>query len=607
MPSKKMAMPTKRSVEQPDPSHRCVSRHGRPTLKTRDSGFDPVSTNAWSASSARNRVLIRLARCAATARICGPLLFVALSSTLAQANTFTVINNADSGSGSLRQAILDANAIQNSGGTHCAPHSIVFNIPGGGTHTIRPLSALPHFNIPITLDGYTQPGSSLNTQTQGSNAVLAIELDGSLAGASDAIVIGASLPTSPLCPGSLSVISGLVINRFAGAAISMGEEFCATNSFCPVGGVRIQGNFFGTDVSGSIALGNGLGMLRPTLVFGRGSTNNLVGDELASLGGPINPLSQTLNVISAGGADGIYIGSPRADARSQDHHIRNNIIGLNAQGTAALANAGRGITVDMNSTGIAIHDNLISGNVGDGVAIFDSPFMGTALVANGIGIGVGAVPLGNGGDGVLISGNVIGAFVGAPFRLLPFGSASISNNLGAGLFIDGPAQVDASNSSIGGNGGLAIDLAPAGVTPNDPGDGDSGPNELLNKPLIQSAIYDPGTLTTTIAGSLDAAPGSSYEVHFYISNSCDASGFGGGSRFFPLNPGPVVASVTTDASGNAAFSRQTSGLGASFFLTALTRQFSIATGLPGIIVSEFSACRQVVSSADLIFVDGFDP
>ena len=143
----------------------------------------------------------------------------------------------------------------------------------------------------------------------------------------------------------------------------------------------------------------------------------------------------------------------------------------------------------MNGTSIAIHDNLISGNVGDGVAIFDSPFSGTELIANGIGIGVGAVPFGNGGHGVLVSGNVAGALVGKPYLFSPFGSTSISNNLGAGLFIDGTAQVDIVNGSIGGNGGLAIDLAPAGVTPNDPGDGDSGPNELLNKPLIQSAIY----------------------------------------------------------------------------------------------------------------------
>src|SRR5207248_8763451 len=48
---------------------------------------------------------------------------------------FTVTNTNDSGTGSLRQAILDANS--GGGGT------IAFNIPGTGVHTISPLSALP--------------------------------------------------------------------------------------------------------------------------------------------------------------------------------------------------------------------------------------------------------------------------------------------------------------------------------------------------------------------------------------------------------------------------------------------------------------------------------
>jgi hypothetical protein len=556
---------------------------------------------------ARKPVLSGAVRRAPSGRLFSSALLASLLASSALANTFTVGNTSDTGPGSLRQAILDANAMQVTGGTACAPHTIEFNIPGSGTRTIRPLSQLPRFNIPITVDGYSQPGSSVNTQSQGSNAVILIELDGSLAGNSDGLVIGGSIPGSGLCAGSGSVIRGLVINRFAGAAISMGEDTCSVAASCTVGGVRIQGNFFGTDVTGTLPFGNGVGLSRATLLFGSGALNNIVGDEIASVGGPSDPMPQSLNVIAAGGADGIWIGSSRSDARSQEHHIRNNIIGLDAQGTSVLANAGRGITVDLNSTGTAIQENLISGNVGDGVAIFDSPVSSTTVIGNGIGVGVGNLPFGNGGHGVLVTGNVAGTLVGKPYRFTPFGLASISNNMGAGLFVDGPAQVDVVNASIGGNGGLAIDLAPVGVTPNDPGDADGGPNELLNKPLLQSAIFDSGTLTTTITGSLSAAPRSSYEIHFHISNSCDASGFGGGSRFFPLNPPPSVASVSTDASGNATFVRQTSGLGPGQILTAFTRRFATAPGAPALIVSEFSACRQVTSSAELIFADGFDP
>jgi len=72
------------------------------------------------------------------------------------AATFTVTNAGDSGAGSLRQAILDANA-------NIGNDTIVFNIPGTGVHTIVLASALPAITQPVTLDGYTQPGSSANT------------------------------------------------------------------------------------------------------------------------------------------------------------------------------------------------------------------------------------------------------------------------------------------------------------------------------------------------------------------------------------------------------------------------------------------------------------
>ncbi|MFZ2236817.1 MAG: right-handed parallel beta-helix repeat-containing protein [Dokdonella sp.] len=515
-------------------------------------------------------------------------------------------NTLNAGPGSLRQAILDANALQNSGGGHCVGHSIVFNIPGSGVHTIQTLSGLPTFNIPININGYTQPGSIQNNQFQGSNAVLTIELDGSLAGPTDAIVIGSNVTGSPLCPGSNSEIRGLVINRFAGAAISMGEQFCAPTAFCSVGGVVIQGNYFGTDATGNVGLGNGFGLSRPTLVFGLGSTNNIVGDQITSAGGPIDALPMDRNVISAGAADAIYIGSSQSNALSQAHRIRNNYIGTSASGTVALGNGGRGITVAANASNIAIYDNLISNNGSDGVAIFDSSTVGTAVIGNGIGIGLNAVAMGNAGHGVIVAGGARAVTVGARFKFAPPFTASIANNAGAGVFVDDFAQADVGNASISGNGGLAIDLAPLGVTPNDPLDADNGPNELLNKPVIASAIFDAATSITTISGSLAATPNTTYTILFFRNTDCDASGYGGGQTLLSFSPPPSGVVVTTDASGNASFVRQTSYVPANIVLTALTRTFASTTPA-ALIVSEFSACRQVVSTADRIFMTGFDP
>ena len=90
----------------------------------------------------------------------------------ANARTAIVVSNTnDSGPGSLRQAILDANASP-------GPDGIQFSIPGVGPHSILPISPLPTITDPLEIDGYTQPGAAEATETEG--AVLEIELDGSL-------------------------------------------------------------------------------------------------------------------------------------------------------------------------------------------------------------------------------------------------------------------------------------------------------------------------------------------------------------------------------------------------------------------------------------------
>lgn len=525
----------------------------------------------------------------------------------AQAATFTVFNTQDAGAGSLRQAILDANAQQVTGGGACVPHTVVFAIPGTGPFTIRPLSPLPRFNIGITLDGYSQAGASQNTLALGSNAQLMIELDGSLAGAADALVIGAGIPGSGLCSGSGSVIRGLAINRFGGSAISMGEETCPAAASCPVGGVIIQGNHIGTDVTGLLALGNGAAAARPALRFGDFSSFNIVGEQVLVDGGAQLPTPQLRNVIAGNAGDAIYIGASADTALAQSHRVRNNYIGLAASGTAAIPNGGRGVTLAINSSGISIHDNLIGGNVGDGVAVLGNGFFGPGLEGNGIGVGVDGTAIGNGGNGVLVAGLARGAGVARRYPFLPGSvSASIANNGGAGIYVDGSSQVDFVAGSVSDNGGLEIDLAPAGVTPNDPGDGDSGPNDLLNAPVIDSANFDAATVTGTITGTLSAAPSSSYEVYFYLDDACDPSGHGGGQ--IQLNAGliPVFVNVSTDAGGNASYSRQVPFLPPGQFLSAHARRFSTVPGAPALIVSEFSACRQITPLPPLIFANGYE-
>jgi hypothetical protein len=96
-----------------------------------------------------------------------------------------------SGQESLRQAIEDVNADTGTG-----PDTINFNIPGSGVQLIQPLSQLPTITThPVVIDGYTQPGASPNTNdpSLGDNAVLMIELDGSLASQSGPAASGLTL------------------------------------------------------------------------------------------------------------------------------------------------------------------------------------------------------------------------------------------------------------------------------------------------------------------------------------------------------------------------------------------------------------------------------
>src|SRR6187401_1100687 len=106
-----------------------------------------------------------------------PLVFLltAALGNVCSGAVFTVINTDDTGVGSLRQAILDANAL-------AGADTINFNIPGGGgVRTITPQSTLPTITSPVTIDGYTQPGAAANTLAVGDNAVLLIELNGTSA------------------------------------------------------------------------------------------------------------------------------------------------------------------------------------------------------------------------------------------------------------------------------------------------------------------------------------------------------------------------------------------------------------------------------------------
>src|SRR5215213_8922629 len=155
------------------------------------------------------------------------------------ATTFVVTNVNDSGPGSLRQAILDANANPGS-------DVINFNITGPSL-TIQPQLGLPDITDPVVIDGSTQPGFA---------GAPIVELNGSKS-AVRALFVNA--------PGS--TIRGLVINEFHTGAIFIGPAG---------GGSHVEGCYLGTDVTGKIAIPNvgaGVGVF---------SSNNVIGGSTPS-------------------------------------------------------------------------------------------------------------------------------------------------------------------------------------------------------------------------------------------------------------------------------------------------------------------------------------
>src|SRR2546423_6096706 len=134
------------------------------------------------------------------------LLLGLLAARAALGATFTVTTTNDAGAGSLRQAILDANATN---GLDTITFAIDTNLPPA-VHTITPASALPAIADPVTIDGYTQSGSSSNTLANGDNAVLLIEISGATNRGNGLVLSGG---------GGGSTLRGLVIDNGWGIGV----------------------------------------------------------------------------------------------------------------------------------------------------------------------------------------------------------------------------------------------------------------------------------------------------------------------------------------------------------------------------------------------------
>ena len=375
--------------------------------------------------------------------------------------TFTVTNTNDSGAGSLRSAIGSANS---SGGFDTVEFDIAAN-------SVINLNSIINVGSNILIDGTTATGYDFGTtnmvnivHTQNSLALAGTNITvqglhfsgatsnfaalfvfsgsstirenvfndsyaGILAGGSGSIIQGNYIGTDVTGTSSGGMVLGLDLlggNHTIGGDTAAERNIISGSSFAQFflrAQATIQGNYIGTDVTGTndITGGHGIYVLSTTGTINVGGSNPGEG-----------------NLIS-GNNNGIWVTS------NATLNITGNLIGTDPTGTSTIGNSGHGILANTGSLTIggdtAAERNIISGNGSTGIRIDGG---GTHLIeGNYIGIDItGTVDLGNGTHGIRVSGGA-STTIG--------GDTAGERNIISGNDLNGIVTTDGNNITIQGN------------------------------------------------------------------------------------------------------------------------------------------------------------
>jgi hypothetical protein len=221
--------------------------------------------------------------------------------------------------------------------------------------------------------------------------------------------------------------------------------------------IRLEGNFIGTDASGKLGQPN-----RQGIVLSAGSHDTVIGGHTPA----------TRNLVSGNTGPGIYVDL------STGNQMLGNYIGTDVSGLAALGNGGNGNTLGGADASVR---NVIAANRGSGLSIT--------------------------GAGNAVLGNTITSNTAAGVTILSTLGPAIGNSI--------------QGNSISANGTLGIDLGGTGAAlANDPGDADSGPDNLQNHPDLSLASPVNGQLQ--IRYSVPSDPTNSaypLSIEFFIADS----------------------------------------------------------------------------------------
>jgi len=436
-------------------------------------------------------------------------------------------------------------ALSNAAGGGLLINGTTANVIGGTTVAARNVIS-GNYNFGLWIGGAGTRSNTVRGNFIGLNAAGTWDLPNSFAGLY--LIDGAQ--------------SNLVVSNVISGNGSEGVRLTGSGT----SGNRVEGNLVGLDAAGVNPLGNGFG----GVTLFNGATANVVG----------GPTAAQRNVISGNGTVGVDVGG----AGVSGNLVQGNFIGPDIAGSGAsfVGNGFAGLYVVGGAQSNRFLDNVVSDNGTCGFFIGDAGTSANLIQGNLIGTdAAGVANVGNGYNGLILFGGASNNVVGLGLDGSGTGNR-IAFSGSAGIRLD---DTSTAGNTIRGNrvyasGGLGIDLAAPsffGVTPNDAGDGDSGPNRLQNFPTLTNAAVWGAAMN--LRGTLNSTPNRSFILDFYRSTAADGSGYGEGEVYFGS------ATVMTDGSGNATFSFGASGAFSNNVFTAT------ATDLVAGDTSEFSPAR----------------
>ncbi len=503
------------------------------------------------------------------------VLAVASGATWAQ-STFTVTTVGDAGAGSLRQAILDANA-------NSDRSTIRFAIAGSGPFTIKPKSEYQEFTAPVIVQGYSQPGSVVPL-VQGGGTIM-IEIDATNIadnpdnhGGTFTFVRGAER----------SAVSGIA---FIGSGAG-GRSRAAVLALAD--GVRVSASYFGLRADGSTTSGIDAafgGLCADRVTFGGNGLGD--GNLVAKTSGAAVLLTGSGHTIANN-----WFGMDRFGKTSFGNVIGGQAIISGAIAYGAPARLARTYSVAVQQSYFGMRSSRIAANritqtIRDAILILLTTSNNNTIIGNTLGLDLWATPGPNLDGGIRLSRGVTNT------AMIDNRIARANYGILLGDARTSPPEVAGTGNQLSRN--LINDVAYTAIgidansqfmpRINDGLDVDTGANNLQNKPVLTYANE-----TGRVDFELMSEANKTYRIEFFLTSSCLPIGFGGSDMFLG------ETRVVTDGNGKVGASAQTTqaplgGLRPGTFMTAIATEIADldGDGVPETPTnsSEFSACQPI--------------